>query len=104
MGVKKRNPWFAIVVTFITLGIYGIYWFYQTSKEMIRLYKSDSSPVLWTIGLFIPFVNIYVIWKYSELGGKVTKRENILIFLLWVVFFPVDMYLIQEGLNKHATE
>jgi len=104
MGIKKRDPLFVIIASVITLGIYLIYWFYQTSKEMITMYKTDSSPILWTIGLFIPLVNIYIIWKYSELGGKVTKRDNILIFLVWLVFFPVAMWLTQEGLNKHASE
>ena len=45
MAVKFRNPIVVIILGFITLGIYYIYWFYSTSKELIELNKSNSNAL-----------------------------------------------------------
>lgn len=104
MSVKERNPWFVIIVSFVTFFLYAIYWFYSTSKELIELTKSESSAVLWTIGLFVPLVNIYVIWKYCEAAAQISKgkRDNVLLFIVWIIFVPVAMFWIQSDLNKYA--
>jgi len=47
-----------VLAGFITLGIYWLYWFYNTTRELGEINKSDTSPVLWTIGLFVPLVNL----------------------------------------------
>ena len=101
---KKRNPVLVIILTFITLGIYGIYWFYQTSKELIAYTHKQANPLLWTIGLFIPVLNLIVIWKYAHAVEEATggRRNGILIFLLWMVFFPAVQYVVQSELNKLA--
>lgn len=98
---EKRSPVKAVVFTIITLGIYGIYWFYKTSKYLINYTKKDSSPGVWLIGFLIPFVNIVIIWKYSHLLEEATKgkREGILIFVLWLVLFPAAIYVIQKDIN-----
>lgn len=100
--VKKRNPWFVIIASFVTFFIYAVYWFYSTSKELIGLTKSTSNAVLWTIGLFIPLVNLYVIWKYCEAAAQIGNRNNIVLFLVWIIFAPLAMYWIQTDLNKRA--
>lgn len=102
--VKKRNPIFVIVASFVTFFIYCLYWFYATRKELNELTNQDFSPVLWTIGLFVPIVNLYVIWKYSEDVEIVSKKaqNKVILFLAWLVFFPIAQYLTQEELNKLA--
>ena len=104
MGVKKRDPVFVVVVSFITMYLYGLYWFYQTRAELNELVKGTTSPLLWTIGLFIPLVNIYVLWKYCEdvetACGK--ARDKVILFLACIVFLPVGQWLTQEELNKLA--
>jgi hypothetical protein len=103
--IKRRDPLFVIFFTIITLGIYGIYWFYKTSKELIEYTKRDSSALLWTLGLFIPIVNVVIAWKYAHTLEKATKgkRSGILIFLLWLVFFPAAQYVVQSDINKLIT-
>jgi F0F1-type ATP synthase membrane subunit a len=102
--VKKRNPIFVIVASFVTFFIYCIYWFYATRKELNELTKQDFSPILWTIGLFVPIVNLYVMWKYCEDVEIVSKKaqNKVILFLAWLVFFPIAQYLTQEELNKMA--
>ncbi|MBQ10934.1 MAG: hypothetical protein CMJ45_05230 [Planctomyces sp.] len=57
--IKRRNMLVQILLFIVTLGIYGIYWFYATSKEMVEYKKLDGSPILWTILLFIPFGSFF---------------------------------------------
>lgn len=104
IAVKERNPIFVVVVSIITLGIYCLYWFYSTRKELNELTSQSSSPVLWTIGLLIPIVNIYVLWKYSEDTEMASKKaqNKVVLFLAWLVFFPIAQFLTQEELNKLA--
>ncbi|MFH0737614.1 MAG: DUF4234 domain-containing protein, partial [Candidatus Micrarchaeota archaeon] len=84
--------------------IYGLYWFYKTRDELNELTKGQTSALLWTIGLFVPIVNLYVIWKYCEDLHSVSKggRDNVLVFIAWIVFMPLAQWLIQEELNKLA--
>ncbi len=71
---------------------------------MGEINKSETNPLLWTIGLFIPFVNFYVFWKYSGEAEKAMKSKysQLILFLAWIVFFPIAQYLTQEGINEHA--
>lgn len=104
MAVKKRNIWFVIIVGIITLGIYWVYWFYSTSKEIIELNKIKSNPLLWTIGLFIPIVNLYVLYRYSVEAEKMMKEKTgwLVLLIVWIVFLPIAQYLVQKELNKYA--
>jgi len=104
MSVKLRDPLFVVVVSFITAYIYGLYWFYKTRQELNELTKGSTGPLLWTIGLFVPFVNLYVIWKYCQDIETVSKkaRDKVILFIAWIVFMPIAQWLIQEELNKLA--
>lgn len=104
MGVKFRNPLIVIVLSIITLGLYPLYWFYSTSKELIELNKSNSNALFWLIGMFVPFVNLYIMWKYSKEIEKASGGSTgaVLVFVISLVFYPAALYLVQTELNKHA--
>ncbi|MEW6035972.1 MAG: DUF4234 domain-containing protein [Candidatus Micrarchaeota archaeon] len=104
MAVKKRNPIFVVVASFLTFFIYALYWFYATREELNGLTGGKTSALLWTIGLFVPLVNLYVLWKYCEDSEKATKGAlgKILMFVVWIVFFPAAQFLVQTELNKLA--
>lgn len=83
--------WGQVGLFIITLGIYGIYWFYQTAKEMKGIAADlAASPSLWTVLLFVPIANIYAMYKYSELFQKISSESlnRWIVFLLWMVFSP----------------
>jgi uncharacterized membrane protein len=105
LAVKKRDPIFVVVVSLVTCGLYALYWFYHTTRELGEANKSETNPLVWTIGLFIPFVNLYFLWKYSGESEKIMKGKHsqLLIFIAWLVFFPIAQYLVQQELNKVAT-
>ncbi|MCJ7478626.1 MAG: DUF4234 domain-containing protein [Candidatus Nanohaloarchaeota archaeon QJJ-7] len=98
--VEQRNPILVVLFTLITLGVYGIYWFYMTSQELIEETGQDSSAVLWLIGLLIPLVNFLVIWKYTAAVENASgEHSGPLLFVLWVVFMPAAQYLVQSDIN-----
>lgn len=104
--VKHRNMLAQVFLVIITLGIYTIYWFYQTAEEMAGLAEDhDAAPTLWTILLFVPFGAIYSYYKYGELYEKISS-ENMnrwILFVLWIVFAPAVWFIVQMELNKKAT-
>ena len=104
--IQYRNMWKQVLLFVITLGIYGIYWFYVTSKEMVAYKKLDGSPGLWTALLLVPVVSLYSYWKHSKAVEAVTdaKYQAILIFILWIFFAPAVWFLTQTELNKLAKQ
>ena len=43
---KKRDPWGVFGLTLITLGIYGIFWWYYVNKEMVELGRAKGTDEL----------------------------------------------------------
>ncbi len=104
-GVMYRNMWAQVGLFIITLGIYGIYWFYQTAKELKFLANDpNASPGLWTVLLFIPFGALYSHYKYGELFQTVSteKLNRWIIFILWIIFSPAVWFIVQTELNRRA--
>ena len=58
--IKKRNMAMQVLLMIITLGIYGIYWFYVTTSEMVEHKGLKGSPALWTVLLSPPSSSIYM--------------------------------------------
>ena len=103
--IKRRNMVVQVFLMIITLGIYGIYWFYVTSKEMIEHKGLDGSPGLWTVLSLIPLVNLYAEYKQGEAVEALTDGSvnRWIIFILWLVFSPAVWFIVQTELNKRAT-
>lgn len=101
--VKERNPIVVILLIVITCGIYGLYWFYATAKEMNDLGKLEKSAgnILVMFFVFSPIA----IWWYakgiSELSGG--EKGAGMMFALAIFFAPAFYYMAQAELNKHAT-
>jgi hypothetical protein len=105
-GVKYRNMLAQVGLMIITIGIYGIYWFYVTATEFKYLNKDNTAnPALWTVLLFIPIANFYSLYKYSEAYQKASSDSlNMwILFLLWIVISPAVWFIVQLELNKRAT-
>ena len=68
----------------ITLGIYGLYWFYSTANELIQRNKQDESPFIWLIMALIPVANLFAIWKHAQAVGLMTEKKvsGVLLFLI----------------------
>ena len=104
--IKNRNMIMQVVLTIVTLGIYSIYWFYSTLKELhIANGKEDAGEILWTILMFIPLANLFALWHYSEECAAFTddKYPTFLMFILWIFFSPAVCLLTQLELNNAST-
>jgi Domain of unknown function (DUF4234) len=59
---KVRDPWFVILISIITLGIYFLYWTYQVFREMKEHSgQGVGGPIGLIIGIFVGFVNLFLI-------------------------------------------
>ena|SRR3989338_2242627 len=99
--IKKRDPIMAIVLSMLTLGIYALYWYWQTKNEMNGLGANIPTFIMF----FIPIVNFYWLWKYCEGYAKYVKKDEsagIIVLLAFLLFFPIGQYLVQTELNKMA--
>ncbi len=96
--MKQRNPIAVVLLSFITLGIYSIYWYVVTKGEMNQ--KGATIPTAWLI--IIPFVNIWWMWKYSEGVELVTdhKMSTVIAFVLLFVLGPIGSAVLQDSFNK----
>ncbi len=96
--VKQRDPIMVIVYTMLTCGIYGLYWLFETSKELTEL--GAELPNIWFI--IIPGLNIYYMYKYLEEWHRIVKYEQdfMMVLVIGLIFSPIVMYWIQEELNK----
>lgn len=114
--VQTRNPTALWLIVLITLGIWGIVWWYQVNREL-RDYSAavgkpfHNSPVVDTIvmalyplalvtGVITTFVTtrrVRHVQEWTAAGGS--KVSAILAAILFVVFFLHVIYL-QRALNR----
>lgn len=98
--LERREPWFVIVASFITLGIYFLYWFYQVNSQMKAANGDESSPGLRTIGLLVPIRNIVILWWTAQsIGRVIDERDELAMFLAVFVFLPAFLGVVQGDIN-----
>ncbi len=114
---KIRNPLGVLGLSLITFGIYGIFWYYFTNKELAeigRAHNTDecgdspgTSVIAITLGAFVivpAFVSGYNFCKRLSAAERLTGRpegmEAGLLFVLYVFVSPVAMYIAQSNLSK----
>lgn len=101
--VKYRNMWVQVLLIIVTVGLYGVYWFYATATDMANQQKREEPVFLWTLLIFVPLISFYAYYKYSELFERVSPDINRwILFLLWMLFPPAVWMLVQLKLNKLA--
>ena len=104
--IKKRNMAMQVLLMIVTLGIYGIYWFYVTTSEMVEHKGLKGSPGLWTVLYILPLVSLYAVYKQGEAVEALTDGSinRWVMLILWVIFSPAAWFITQLELNKRAPE
>ena len=113
---KKRNPWGVLGLSLITIGIYGIFWWYFVNKEMVELGRakgtaelgdSPGTSVLALVPGFLiivpPLVSYYRGVQRMQAAARLTGAEPangwIALIIFLVIGFAFAPYL-QSCLNK----
>jgi Domain of unknown function (DUF4234) len=108
----KRNPLGVLGLTFITLGIYGLYWYYKVNEEILRYTKDDTiSPTRSLIAVFPggliivpPFIAFYNtsnhIVRMQQQRGLNSQISPALVVILGIIIFIGMAAYVQEHLNR----
>jgi hypothetical protein len=99
--LKERNVVLVYLLGIFTLGIYFIYWYVQTKREINENFDA-SIPTCWL--LIIPIANIYWMFKYAEAYSLYVIKDDdkILWALLFILVGIIVPALVQIELNKHV--
>jgi hypothetical protein len=112
--VKIRNPFGVFVLSIVTLGIYYVVWYYKVNRELRDAARIDVSPVTAVLAVSIgwliivpPFVSWYRTFQRIQqaqrqggLRSEVNPILGFILFLVAVVFLPVETLYAQDELNK----
>ena len=97
---KTRHPVAVPALTLITLGIYGIYWWYQINREMVDLGRArgvdglGDSPTKSLLAVFPgfliivpPYISLYNTVKRIQRAQEVTTGQVTLngMMVLWLI-------------------
>ena len=69
--MTKRNLLLVWLFTCLTQGLYTLFWYVKTKREMTNL--GESIRPAWM--LIIPVVNWYWLWNYSQAVSKVINQK-----------------------------
>ncbi len=108
----KRNPLGVLGLSFITLGIYFLYWYYQVNDELRRFEHDESiSPVRSLMAMLFgwiiivpPFIAMYNTAKHVQaVEGRMSIQPELepaltIVIMLFVVIG--NGVYIQEHLNR----
>ena len=113
-GIKRRSIVISLLLSIITVGIYGIIWFVNVAND-IRTLKPSSGvragrDLLLSLITF-GFYGIYIMYKYPKVISDVEREQgmevhdfSILSIILTILGFSIIPWcMIQAELNKFAT-
>lgn len=109
--IQKRGVGMAIVLTIITCGLYGIYWFVCLTDEVGRLSGDNSVSGGMAFLLTIVTCGIYkFFWNYKmgklmyqahERAGRIPTDNSILYLVLSILQLDIISYaIIQSEINS----
>lgn len=114
-GLRQRDILTALILSIVTCGIYGIYWFVKLVDDVNKA-ANDQEAFSGGITCLLSLVTcgIYGVYWYYQAGKKmnyakqvrnmpVTDNAEILYLVIALVAPIVNMCLIQSDLNRMAT-
>lgn len=108
--VEKRGVAAAIILTIITCGIYGIYWFVKLNDEVNQLDGDTAAPSGIVVFLLtLVTCGIYELYWLYKMGTKMdnmdpdaaSQSRGIVYLILGIFGFSIVSYaLMQDSINK----
>lgn len=114
--LKRRSIPLAIILSIVTFGIYGLYWYYSLAKDLNILIEDDStSPgkVLFFSIITLGLYELYWLYKagermavfqYQNGGNGDSSRAFIYLILSLLGWDVIAWAFIQNDLNKYSYE
>ena len=108
MYIEKRNLVSCVIFTFLTCGIYAIYWAVKLGKDAVRYNDPEDSGTLEVLlMIFFPFAGYYLAEKKFFEGAEkhgFKKSDNSIAYLILCLFGVgiVSMCMMQNDLNVIA--
>ena len=107
MEMKKRSIAGCIILTFVTLGIYGIYWFVKLTNETNRLAPEEATMsgglaflvTLCTFGIYGLYWGYKLGRKIDIISGKESNSGIIYLLLTLLGLGIIAEALAQNELN-----
>ena len=102
---QQRNIGKQVLLSVVTLGLYGIYWAYQSHEDISQYMRSGVTGVVGAlIAVFAGVVTLFLlpieIKKMYEADGQVSPVGPATAF--WVLLFVVPWYVkCQSALNQY---
>jgi len=102
MGVQKRSVVKVLLLSIVTFGLYWLYVTHQYHTEFAEEPELDPgfSPVVRTVMLLIPPVNLYALWLFYQDVETLTGDSAVKNFVLG--FFFVGYYIAMGSLNEQV--
>jgi len=108
---ENREPGLVILFTFLTCGIYALWWYHTYATEVKNaLNRQDLSPGRDLLLMFVTcgiWGIIAFYYNYPKLFVDLQRRVGLppndisgMTVLLGILFAPVSIYMIQSELNK----
>jgi uncharacterized protein DUF4234 len=115
--VKLRNPAISGLLDALTLGVYGVFWFYFVNTELTALGRARGTSELGddpTKSLLAMFPGMLVLVpaavSFHNTRGRIRAAQrqagvdpagrNVLASVLLFVLFPIGIYVEQRQLNR----
>jgi len=86
----------------VTFGLYALYWWHQTHEQLAAGTDTDFDPTMRTVGLFVPFYGLYIIWQDCNDLEAVTDQSAGVLFALFLFLAPAAWFMVQSGINDAA--
>ncbi len=109
MYLTKRNLVAVILLSLFTLGIYQIYWFFVTAKELNRADSIEPQLMNYLLAILLGIITcgIYLIyWEYrfyKKVDSATDTNNWILSFLLSILFAGfIGIAIAQDSMNNVA--
>lgn len=111
--IKERNIVVTIILSLITCGIYGIYWFVVMTNDVAQNSSEYKTSGVTALVLTLITCGIYGFYWYYKMGKAIAQMgeskgiaisDNSLMYIILALFgFGIVNYaLMQNDLNKMA--
>ncbi len=95
--MMKQGAIKIILLTFVTCGIYGIYWLYKIGEELRE--RGADIPGFWQA--FVPILGLLWLYKWAQGIEQVSggRTSAVTLLIVYLFFFPAAVFMVQGALQ-----